>query len=960
MRSCHRKDGLIRLGKLCLLAAGFGACLYSPCFAHDSVFVPGMMGWAQRSGDQVNDLDYSKDFSAEVLIYIPPNNLQGRFAVHLAKGDENVAVGRGWSIHTGYNIWPSYAKPVYCRVSDSEWTAEVKLGPYQGFAHVVMTWDRTNRILKGYLNGGAQIEEARESNLSATRIESAGRLKMAANGRYPMPNPWGGTNTDVHFARLWNRKLTESEVKDVYKHWLLTRQQGTPSGFNREGLVSEWLMGAHSAVSGGTLPIIEDNVGPNDLHLFGDAKHHQAVGALSAVYPAMGANGVGPSEWLVATGGRASLVNPVPPLQFFFELDEVPTFDSPALKKSGWITAYGIWQPVMKPETTYYWRVKCSDSGNASRISSFTSISSFTTRKVQNWYVRPRAPLATYGTEDGKSYATAWNGLTAIRYQTPGEDDGHGVTWGPGGVESGDTLFVCGEHIANRQPQKLFYRTAIAYIGVDGFSEDCPVTIKMDWKEESGTIWGFFKYETPPYVWSGPNAEGLYQTNGKLRTPLFTGLERGEPIFLKQVDPNLSPKPEAYWYEDSGCFYVKLPDGENPTDRIFENMGGYQLLPHRRNSIRFNKCTFKGVAFRDDLSKGEKARSKHVVWDGCDMEYGPRLIELHQGNDHWVVRSSTLQYAASAIYALNRPDRQSADHVTIEHNVIRNLGLFENGYYDGDHHGIGAQGCSNWMIQNNYISNTGTAIAFWNGAGEGKYMRNNTIRWNFIKNAKKVENGTLGDGIKISGSSGNTIGLRTGFRIYGNIILNTDGYGIGSNNPDPMMVYNNLIYNTGDHAIREHIASPYAPAMAIKNNIILYPKGQFIYLSGADCTSGCSKVAIENNLFWPNSITRDSFYLRCCGGRLTLTCLKRMLGSSNPGFYADPLLHRFPPSEPQDVRLTSGSKAIDNGSVTIMETDVFGRDVPNGSAPDIGPHEWHGDPIPSVGIADPFDRWDLN
>lgn len=47
------------------------------------------------------------------------------------------------------------------------------------------------------------------------------------------------------------------------------------------------------------------------------------------------------------------------------------------------------------------------------------------------WYVRPTA--GEYGAEDGSSYANAFDGASDI-------------TWGVGGVQAGDTLYVCGTH----------------------------------------------------------------------------------------------------------------------------------------------------------------------------------------------------------------------------------------------------------------------------------------------------------------------------------------------------------------------------------------------------------------------------------------------------------------------------------------------------------------------------------
>ena len=51
---------------------------------------------------------------------------------------------------------------------------------------------------------------------------------------------------------------------------------------------------------------------------------------------------------------------------------------------------------------------------------------------ARDWYVRPAG--GSYGSENGTSYANAWDGLLNVR-------------WGTGGVQPGDTLWVCGLHI---------------------------------------------------------------------------------------------------------------------------------------------------------------------------------------------------------------------------------------------------------------------------------------------------------------------------------------------------------------------------------------------------------------------------------------------------------------------------------------------------------------------------------
>ena len=75
------------------------------------------------------------------------------------------------------------------------------------------------------------------------------------------------------------------------------------------------------------------------------------------------------------------------------------------------------------------------------------------------WYCRPVG--AEYGAEDGTTYATAYDG--------PGD-----ITWGVGGVVAGDTLYMCGVHVA-------YFN-----VGASG-STGNPITIRFDYPGDPGS-----------------------------------------------------------------------------------------------------------------------------------------------------------------------------------------------------------------------------------------------------------------------------------------------------------------------------------------------------------------------------------------------------------------------------------------------------------------------------------------
>lgn len=78
-----------------------------------------------------------------------------------------------------------------------------------------------------------------------------------------------------------------------------------------------------------------------------------------------------------------------------------------------------------------------------------------TSSSGQTWYVRP--PGQSYGTGNGTSYANAWTSLEK-------------VSFGPSGVNAGDTLYVCGTHTAS----------GTKIISIPSGTATARITIRMD------------------------------------------------------------------------------------------------------------------------------------------------------------------------------------------------------------------------------------------------------------------------------------------------------------------------------------------------------------------------------------------------------------------------------------------------------------------------------------------------
>ncbi|MBU4347464.1 right-handed parallel beta-helix repeat-containing protein [Patescibacteria group bacterium] len=929
-------------------------------------FSPGIQGWAERASADINDMDYSKDFSVEILAYIPPFEEQARIPAYISKRYRGEA---GWSMSGGHEYFNTYTHNVSFAVSDGTNSAGVTFN-YAGYAHMVLSWDATSKTLTGYINGISGKQEKTNININPSGIKNTKALSIANGLYYNANSGWGGSNSDVSFARLWNRKLSDSDVGAIYNNWKSTGQHQTPAGFSRSDLVSEWLMNGTSDKTGGEgTAYLKDNVGSNHLEIKGTAFLQKEEGAFSIVSPISGAVNVGPSAYLDVSGGADLISGPAMPYQYYFQVDESPIFSSSNLKESGW-TEYSKWQPVLKPATTYYWRVKVRDSSVAAKELPYSPTISFATRASKNWYVRPHTTTGAYGSENGSNYNSAFNGMTKLNYGSPSFNNTHGITWGPGGVEAGDSLYVCGKHALNHGSNSLnAHMVGNVYIPINGYSDEYPVTIRADCPQEAGIVWGFSKFDSYSVGWNGPDANGVYYIDKLLGAPLASDIDNSKAAVLLKEKSTTWTGNAGYWYKDATRTYVKMPDGGSPAGRIYTYGGGYIFLAQHRKYIKFQNCDFRGYHFVDQqIDVGPYPRSTHITWDGCTLQYGTPLIELKRGNDYWTIRNSTLKNSSSAIYAWNNKESYSGCHTTIENNKISNLGTYEYGLSDGDNHAVGAQGASNWLIQNNYIENVGSAIEFWNGIWpKGRRMIDNIIRWNFIKDVNLMRV-TEGHGIVISGENNGELGERTGFEVYGNIIIDTEGHGISSNNPDTEKIYNNTIVHYGTigsdpdgHGIRESISSSrsYPAAITIKNNLLLNTANksntdinrQYFFHVYSGSNPSQEKIDIDYNGYYPNADVGIQFGV---AGALhnKFSDLVSKTGLDIHSFITNPLIVKEAGAftNLDGVKLQWNSPAIDAGTNVGLAADYYGN--PIYGAPDIGAIEYQ--PPYTMGTDKPY------
>jgi hypothetical protein len=605
-------------------------------------------------------------------------------------------------------------------------------------------------------------------------------------------------------------------------------------------------------------------------------------------------------------------------LQYYFQIDEVNTFNSPNLKESGWIKHYARYKPVLKPNTQYYWRVKVRDSALTPTGSSYTSIWSFTTRGPTSWYVRnlvdidttwdvlrnPIADPGIYGSQDGSSYANAFNGIFSIK-------------WGEGGVEAGDTLYVCGTHIYNMYYTYWDSPTS-ARIKESGFSDEYPITITTACPDEQGVIWGESRDMTVSVTWTGPDANGVYSTSDIPNAAVeFNGTD-----YIK-----LDRETSTTWtghlgasYTTGGVTYVKTSDLSSPAGKIYSSYWfkfGFDM--GRSDFIKFKDYkSFNSVVGKNakSYSISELDVSKNITFEDCEFAYyDGDLISITEGMDNWIIRNCDLHDMENGIYT-HTPGY--VYNLLVENNRIYNTG--PPNYGNVDCHAVGIQNGANHIIQNNTIWNTGgSAIEFW---ASGYTMKNMTIRNNFIKDTRTLC-GTSGGGIIVSGSNEASWGKRTGFKIYNNIVVNSGagapvwwwgGNGIASNNKDPVDVYNNIVVNPFKNGIDFVVINPDGPPQGkIYNNIIVNPGERYVTMTGIGDWSNFSS---DYNLYYPATDFDTDFFFT------------EVITRDTNSILADPLFVSGSPENAEDFKLQAGSLAIDAGIDVGTLFDFEGVSIP--------------------------------
>ena len=552
-----------------------------------------------------------------------------------------------------------------------------------------------------------------------------------------------------------------------------------------------------------------------------------------------------------------------------------------------------------------------------------------------------------YGAGDGSSYADAWNGTKKIIF-------------GPDGVEAGDNLYICGVHLL--KTTKPYTSEGLVTVSESGFSDEYPITIRMDCPGDEGLFWGYFLDETD--LWTHV-ANGVYRTNSLNRNFFSGGLMQdidgrsGTLLARVRADTCSATEVEEAWKDTPGVWcwtgstaYLKTTDGLDPTGRIYESRWGYWIDMGWSDHIKFYKCNFYGskpynkypyYVDKELETVSDELPSTDITFDSTKIRYLPgKMISPLLLNDRWTVRNCELSEGANAVYSIAftvKYAHLSPNKLTVENNYIHDIGDTGDGnFYDGDSHAVGIQGGSDHLIQNNVIEKTGSSIVLFSNPGQ--IMRDNIIRNNVLIDIY-AQASYGGVAIALSGFTEAPLGERTGNKFYNNIVLGAQGSGMTSNAPDLVQIYNNLFYNIdkAGFAAFSKSGSKYLG----RNNMFVDVEDYYLSIN-YETIPGEPFLEWDHNLYF-NDTPKDTyaFYYLPTGRKYLTSWIE------DPP-YDDPYLET--PEDPsteildepyfhiseQMVRLAENSPAIDAGFDMQRESDVYGN--PIYGRPDIGPVEY--------------------
>jgi PKD repeat protein len=540
----------------------------------------------------------------------------------------------------------------------------------------------------------------------------------------------------------------------------------------------------------------------------------------------------------------------------------------------------------------------------------------FSSLMARDWYVRPAG--GAYSSENGTSYVNAWDGLAS-------------VVWGAGGVQAGDTLWVCGTHLP-----KTYVGGYIFDWGPipSGGGESTRTTIRGDYPGDPGIFWGGFAFAGAwtyegNWVWSHscPPIDAGYEN---LFFENISGVNGTRLVAVASLALCQSTPGSVYManWSAGGIIYMHCTDGLTPEGRSYGPVRGWRPGFLNRQYITFLSMTYRNVCHNTYYNENY---CSYVRWEGCDFKWEHEYMMALGGYTasdrfhHIEVINCEMSYAENGIYTIGDTDYAPTDCV-FRGNRIHDMGVLP-GMSSTDAHGIGIQGGNNNIIENNEIYNCGTGITCY--AFTNQRLTNTTIRYNYCHNMHQITSN--GNGIEFN-CNNDSLSDKTGNRAYYNIVAYCPGHGFQIQFEDRVYIWNNVVYYCGTNfwTDRSTGGSPnYGPDIQYRNNISVAPTWQHIRFSPGNAT--IYSCDADYNLYYPDNTGLwrwNSSYYSFSGwqGRGQDTHSPTL---ADPGFI----------NTNGDFHLQPNSPAVDRGMDVGLTQDRDGISIPQGFAPDIGAYE---------------------
>jgi len=554
---------------------------------------------------------------------------------------------------------------------------------------------------------------------------------------------------------------------------------------------------------------------------------------------------------------------------------------------------------------------------------------------ASTWYVRPSG--GSYGIENGTSYGNSWDGFSNI-------------VWGTGGVQSGDTLYICGSHMGTMA------------VGASGSSGSL-ITIRGDYDGDPGIIEGSEDIKSKSWTETSSGSNQWWYSNGYSNYVLINDK------FCKRVFDINDLDEAGEWYYDNPKIYIYSTSNPS-TNATYSNIrvGHYSrefgILVDSKDYINIQELTFKRIESR--LTLYAETDGAILIKDSqyCNIKKN-HIIQCARGimvageSDHCTVEDNLIEKSflhASSKYWYARPIYSVSNYVTIRRNTIDGLITFYDNTTLRAGVGIDLQiqnypdyYCYQARVYRNEVRNVS-----WYGVRCQQFITDCGIRnvdvhvyENYIHDSNQSDGTGEEDGVAFGCNAGDVDNHFTGAYAYRNVIENCANTGvIVCNYWDDAYIYDNLINHCAfDGGAGIYISSTIKDCV-IQNNTLYDNFGDGIVCYGAAAGGGgldisnniISKVTYSQNghgkaVFIPSALasyvsgSNNCFY--DIGGSPT-----SLNFTNTNGITSDPL---FISTSNGNFRLSSSSACINAGVDVGLDTDIDGNQISGN--PDIGCYE---------------------